>query len=736
MSNPSVTATIAVDDKASPALRELARLAEMIAQKTAQNLKGGAGDGLAQSFNRANAAAREHIGTLTSIRNLHREIGGIVAGIAGSKVYQSAKAAVANFLPYEKDVRYQTAIQGFGPADQKLLDAQRVDAAKRFGVLPMETLHAQQAFVTRNFNAQIAKASTDQAIILAKALNTPVEESAKIVEGMVFGRGLHLHNATDATREMRRASDRAAIAAKAGAMSPEDIRQYEKYSAGMTTAAGISADQASAVAMTLKRANVGGDEAGVFMRQMAARLMAPTKLAYDAFARMGIRYEDYATQGAVSPEAINASLQRRYGKGLSAEGVAGLRNAFNDETRNILGNRGEFAAAIREAVEASGEKLSKTDQKHLTDTALRQYDLAKSGLRGGELLDAILSKGSAKDLQAIIGDKQGGRAVMLLNALDQYREYLEKLKGSDGYAEKIANERMQGAAAAVDRFNASLDTASKKLVEANQGLIERGANVASGAVSSFLNLSPERLQTLTAAGGLGLGAAALATTSSVVSLGAAASTAAAALLRTAGVSAGAGAAGAAGIAARSAGVLGTASAFLGVAGVTAALAPFVYDWTNDVAQGVTRDHTRSQTARDAIRADAQARMDRELERLREQQAETAAAARRGDEAVAPILERRGGNGAYRRNLSQSLDEQYGFSGSGAAAQTVTGTVTGSAEVHQALTITLNPTPYFESLVRRAESVSNMGLNGRLGTSMQGPGDNATKPSQGALTGVQ
>ena len=39
------------------------------------------------------------------------------------------------------------------------------------GLKPEDTLHAQQAFVTRNFSAPITEAATKQAIILAKALN-------------------------------------------------------------------------------------------------------------------------------------------------------------------------------------------------------------------------------------------------------------------------------------------------------------------------------------------------------------------------------------------------------------------------------------------------------------------------------------------------------------------------------------------------------------------------------------
>lgn len=738
MSNPSVTATISADDKASPKLRELVELTQKLSQTAKAAFSEHLGTNYSSSLRQATTAAVQHLSVLERIHKVQSAIGATVAGMAGAKALQLAKAAVADYLPYERGVRYQGAIQHYGAADMALLERQRINAAAVYGLKPEDTLHAQQAFVTRNYSAAITEAATKQAIILSKALNVSAEESAKLVESLTFGQGIHLHDAAQASREIAKTTDLAALAAKKGAMTPEDIALFGKYGLGMSTAAGISPEQSFAIGMALKKAQVGGDEAGVFTRQLAARLMAPTRPAFDAFAHMGINYADYAPQGNVSPDAIDPALLRRYGKGLSAEGKASLTSALEDGS--ALASRETFAKAVREAVEASGEELSKTDQKNLSETALRQYDLAKGALRGGDLLDAILSKASPRDIQAILGDKQGGRGALLLQGVEEYRTFRDNLKGGSGYAESIASERMQGLAAAVDRLAASVDSASKQMVKANEGwltpLAEAGAKLAGFAAG----LSDAQKQAVSVAAGFaslsGL-AAAGATVASVISsltgLAASANVASVALSRMAGNPASIlpGATPAA-TASRTASALGAVSKGLGWLALGTLVGPTLWEEIKSEAAGT-----------DDAKGGGAANYRRRLARLHATEFEDLMADNSGPfdryQPANPWKRRRGATSEYLRQLGASDDgAASGFGwpdsirsvapSSGFKDVAVTGTVTGSAELHNNLSIDVRPTRYFESLVHRAENVSTMSLNGKLGASMQGPGDNSVKPS--------
>jgi hypothetical protein len=68
--------------------------------------------------------------------------------------------------------------------------------------------------------------------------------------------------------------------------------------------------------------------------------------------------------------------------------------------------------------------------------------------------------------------------------------------------------------------------------------------------------------------------------------------------------------------------------------------------------------------------------------------------------------------------------------------TVTGTVQGQAELFNNMTINVQPSAYFEALVKKAESNAMITLHGDLGKSMSGPGDNSVKPAQGSLVDVK
>nr|WP_249782232.1 MULTISPECIES: PD-(D/E)XK nuclease family protein [unclassified Bradyrhizobium] len=61
---------------------------------------------------------------------------------------------------------------------------------------------------------------------------------------------------------------------------------------------------------------------------------------------------------------------------------------------------------------------------------------------------------------------------------------------------------------------------------------------------------------------------------------------------------------------------------------------------------------------------------------------------------------------------------------------------GEAEMHQNITVTVEPSAYLQAVVARAEAASRVQLNGQLGTGMQGPGDNSVKSTQGPPTGSQ
>jgi hypothetical protein len=297
--------------------------------------------------------------------------------------------------------------------------------------------------------------------------------------------------------------------------------------------------------------------------------------------------------------------------------------------------------------------------------------------------------------------------------------------------------------AAVDALTATFQSAKNTMVQANEGWITGVVQSATKVTAAFSTLSPEvqkavgifaGVATVTAGGGA-MVAFALSLRSLVVSANAA-STALTTLAARGGVATVA-VPGAGGNAAKAlgwragVGALGAVAAGpVGlVAGMTAAefAWPYVEAWANGddgIADGSPEDIARR---RRFAFGPAWGGGVPNLNRVT-----------LGRDTSRNLAGVELGTGGWQDSAILGVKPSQGWGdGRTSSIAEVTGTITGSAEVHQMIQLEVKPTAYFEALVKRAESVANMSLNGRLGTSMQGPGDNGTKPAQGnALTGVQ
>jgi hypothetical protein len=763
MSNPNVTATISVDDKASPALKELARLAKMIGEETAKALKGG-GDGLTQSLNKANVAATAHISKLTAMRNLYKEIGGIAAGIAGGKVFSSAKQMIGNYLPLEKANRYNNAIIGATPAEQKALFDQQIRGAKVYGTSMLETSKGQGVFAARNYNAATVAAATDVALKAAKAQGVDTATAAKMLETGTFTRGIDFKDPASATRELMNTADREAVAAKRAAMQPEDIQMLAKFGFGTATAAGASQSTMWAIGMALNRAGVGGDQSGVFERSIFGKGLAGGPKADSVYASLGIDKGMFYKKGDASPEAlakaIDTSASNTFGVRLSADAQKRLREKMADPDSEVLSTKANLVQAVISAIqESSGKDLNKNEQKEVAKSAGGQYELARGGFNGDAWFNYMLHHLSPAQAVAMFGTQQAGRFEMLQNGKFKYQEYRDQQDHADGFNDKIAAERMEGLGAAVDRLKESLDAVSNDMVKANENWLVPLTDAAGKVVGVFTGLSDGMKETLSvsalAAAGSGItaiGRVALTAVGSINSLAVSAERASLALsgVGGAGVAGGAAAATKAGLGGRALSAVGGVASFLGGWGLAGATVMVV----GEQAIKAIPDGTGGAFKHGTGRGVNNGRPPLPPDPFWAQQP--------GWEShwyQSPFLTNRGTlakEGADLRGLpdlpstkttwhdsvfagepgkAADGDAKWG-SGKVSSAVEVTGSITGSAELHNNMTITIQASQYFESLVKRAENVANMTVSGRLGTSMQGPGDNGTKPSQSALVGTQ
>ncbi|MBG0797101.1 phage tail tape measure protein [Methylocystis sp. L43] len=496
---PSIEATVSVVDKATATLQRMAGDIDKLARKY-ERLGGGSHltGGMAPHFEAATRATNTWGRSLSASLATMKQLAGLAAGLAAVKLPHIAADAVRHYLPLDRELSTMRAVGGFDEASMSRMAQQQRDLARVYGQSPEHIAHAQNELVKRHFSAATTQAFIEKSAVLAQALGADVGRATTALEGVIFGYGEHVKNAADAARLGQRYSDISSIMAKRGAMSIEDIEGYWKYAAAGARSAGLSPEQAAAIGMVQKRENFAGEEAGVFTRQLAARIMMPTREGRMALAASGIDLSKFVDPTRRDASALNIALGENIGRGLGPSATKALQSAL--DSGKIADARGFAQSVIRYFEGDHGHQRAK-DTNALAKQATDFWKVSQGKVDGSALWDAIVTKMSPQEAMAFLGVKQGSKAASILSQLSQLREYESGLSSGSGITQKIAREQQTSLASAFDRLKATVEDTSNSFVKANEGALKFGAGAAQTVAKWFGDADEGTKRAWTAAGG-------------------------------------------------------------------------------------------------------------------------------------------------------------------------------------------------------------------------------------------
>lgn len=387
--------------------------------------------------------------------------GALLGGYAAAKVAQVGASVVATYQKFDDLVRYQRAILGITPEQQKPLIDQAIRMGGNSRYNDLQVIEAQLSLAQRGVKLEFVQPIVEAAKEYGQAMNADLPEAAKTIEGILFSTGKAFADVNSALATAHRVANQAVKLAKIGGFDDEDVQQFFKYAGLAGSTAGLSDETIGTMGALMRRSNIRGDEGGVAVRAVAGRLVAPTKKGLDALAAMGIDYNKYTSlPGGLSADNVGSFMSQRFGHKLSAHGQAAVAAILSNP--EIVGNRDEFMRRMFEALSpgfglGKHGKMRPQDSRELTKAISDYYKYSVGKVDSEGLLRRIIAAHpTLGQINALFGDKQGARIMAFMHDLEKFEEYYEKLKGApDDFAKKIGDERMGGASGAMQRAHGS-----------------------------------------------------------------------------------------------------------------------------------------------------------------------------------------------------------------------------------------------------------------------------------------
>lgn len=446
-----------------------------------------------------------------------REVATNVASAAGvyasHKVAQGGRATLHTYREFDDERRYGKAVMGITDEQQRPLVDQAIHGGATSKYNDIQWLHGQRDLAARGVKLQAILGMMPNAANLGMATGLDLPEAVKMMENAIFTFQKSVGTVEDAAKSSQQTADTIVKAMKISGMSPEDIANAYTYGAPSANMGNLGENNLLAFSGILKKAGIGGDQAGTAFRALNAAIFAPTAGAKTAMRAQGLNYADYQKSPdrlAVDPFVDN--IAAKYGVALDAEAKKAIAQIFSD--KSVIADPAKFTPAIMNVL---GEHLGGDDaksKKSIAGEANRYRDASMQGVDANKMFRDILERmrGNIGFANKMFGSKQGSRIATALKDPEIFDKFLSMLQESSGYAKNIADERMAGFDGAVSRFEGAiknLETAVGRAFdsEGKGGPLTQATDYLGQLVQKTAELPTGIVQALTAALGLAGGAA-------------------------------------------------------------------------------------------------------------------------------------------------------------------------------------------------------------------------------------
>jgi len=438
----------------------------------------------------------------------------------GYRARSFAGKAITSAAEFDYATRKQRELTegNISVADQAAIlspQAKRIGQETRFTNL--DVVQAQTASMqglptglTGRDRAEVGAGMMEHVKNYAIVMETDLKQAAETVRTYLQTTGKDISTKEKALRESQLAVNRIVRMAKLGGMSADDVPQYLKFGAGANSVVGVDEDAYLAIGALAKRGGLPGQEAGVFMRQVAGKLAAPTKKGLTAMRAAGIDYNKFVRMpGHLDVGRLESQFEQDIGVKFTPAVRARLATLLAD--KSVIGDRNKFTEAVTSAVSpvfptTKKGTMAASDKAKIAKAAGSFHAVSGQGVDAQGLLDTLMqSPLTLQQINSILDYRQGGRFAVTQRQRDEYvasRQMIRDTDNDPNFAKKKADEIMGGLGGSLENLKGSFENLALSIGQANEGILKFSFDKIGLAFDWVSNLSTEGRQAATALGAI------------------------------------------------------------------------------------------------------------------------------------------------------------------------------------------------------------------------------------------